>query len=253
MKSTADLDALPVQRGFRLRGAEMSRLETFADAAFAFALTLLVISFDEIPSTYDQLIGALKSAPAFAASFAIIVMFWVAHRAWSQRYGLEDAWSTVLTMVLVFIIMVYVYPVRAMMAASMHALTGGWVPAELQLESYEQARGIFLVYSIGWFVSIGTLTLLNRHALAVADRLRLNSLERFDTRTEIQAWSIVGGFGLISTVIALTVPDRLIGLAGYLYFGLAFLMPWHTRIRNRRRRVLAEARDDSAGEPDGDA
>ena len=37
----ADLDALPRLRGFRLRGMEMTRLETFIDAAFAFAIYAL--------------------------------------------------------------------------------------------------------------------------------------------------------------------------------------------------------------------
>ena len=36
-----DLDALPRLGGFRLRGMEMTRLETFIDAAFAFAITML--------------------------------------------------------------------------------------------------------------------------------------------------------------------------------------------------------------------
>jgi hypothetical protein len=34
----ANLDDLPKLRGFRLRGMEMTRLETFIDAAFAFAI-----------------------------------------------------------------------------------------------------------------------------------------------------------------------------------------------------------------------
>jgi uncharacterized membrane protein len=213
----------------------MSRLETFADAAFAFALTLLVISFDEIPSSYPALIEALKSVPAFAASFAIIVMFWVAHRVWSERYGLDDATSTVLTMLLVFVIMVYVYPLRAMMAASMNAMTGGWVPAELHLETREQARGMFLIYSSGWVTGNGLLVLLNRHALKNATRLRLNTLEIFDTRSEIQAWSLVGFFGLVSIAIALSAPGHLTGFAGYCYFGLVIVMPSHAIIRGRTR------------------
>ena len=42
----ADLDSLPRLQGFRLRGIEMTRLETFIDAAsaFAFAVTMLVIA-----------------------------------------------------------------------------------------------------------------------------------------------------------------------------------------------------------------
>ena len=37
------VDACPIEHGFRLRGLEMTRTEVFVDAAFAFALTLLVI------------------------------------------------------------------------------------------------------------------------------------------------------------------------------------------------------------------
>jgi hypothetical protein len=36
----SDLDALPRLKGFRLRGLEMTRLESFVDAAFAFAVTM---------------------------------------------------------------------------------------------------------------------------------------------------------------------------------------------------------------------
>jgi hypothetical protein len=32
--------------GFRLRGGEISRVESFSDAVFGFALTLLVVSLD---------------------------------------------------------------------------------------------------------------------------------------------------------------------------------------------------------------
>jgi len=40
----SDLDSLPRLGGFRLRGIGMTRLETFIDAAFAFAITMLVIA-----------------------------------------------------------------------------------------------------------------------------------------------------------------------------------------------------------------
>ena len=238
MPTDIDLDSLPVKNGFRLRGTQMSRLETFADAAFAFAVTLLVISFDEIPATYEELVGALKSVPAFAASFAIIVMFWVAHRSWSVRYGLDDATSTVLTMLLVFIIMVYVYPLRAMMAAWLNGMTGSWVPAELQFGSQEQVRGMFLIYGAGWLSANGTLVLMNLHALRKAESLHLSPQEIFSTRSTVQAWSLVGLFGLFSMIIAVSVPDRWLGSAGYVYACLTFVMPLRRRLRARQRRLL---------------
>ena len=50
----ADLASLTIENRMRLRGLEVTRLDTFIDAAFAFVLTLLVISFDEIPQTLKR-------------------------------------------------------------------------------------------------------------------------------------------------------------------------------------------------------
>ena len=70
------LDQLPVVKGFRQRGLEMNRVETFTDAAFAFSLTLLVISFDSLPATFEEFLMALRNVPAFAGRFATLGMFW---------------------------------------------------------------------------------------------------------------------------------------------------------------------------------
>ncbi len=84
--------------GFLIRGAEMTRLETFVDAAFAFAVTLLVIGGgDNVPASYDEFILAVQRVPAFALCFATVAFFWFAHNTWSRRYGLEDGRSTVLS------------------------------------------------------------------------------------------------------------------------------------------------------------
>jgi len=72
-----DLSKLPQQNGFYLRGTEMTRLETFLDAAFAFATTMLVISIGEIPKNYPELILALKDIPSFLLSFLVIMIFWI--------------------------------------------------------------------------------------------------------------------------------------------------------------------------------
>lgn len=83
-------DALPEKGGFRLRGLDMTRVETFTDAAFAFAVTLLVISIDQVPRSYPEMVRALEGLPAFGFSFALIMLFWHAHWAWSRRSG----WTT---------------------------------------------------------------------------------------------------------------------------------------------------------------
>lgn len=245
-----DLESLPQRRHMRQRGLEMSRLETFVDAAFAFALTLLVISFDEIPANFTQLVDALKNIPAFAVSFAVIIMVWVGHRRWSQSYGLDDGSSTLLSFTLVLLIMVYVYPLRAMAAAAMHDLTGGWTTAEFTVSSYDELRGLFVIYGGGWTGSTGILALLNWHAVRRGGFLALDRVERSVARDEATGWTIVAGFGLLSIGLALALPDDLVPLAGWCYAGLSVAMPLHRRRAGRRAgRLLAAAEAPATGAP----
>ena len=106
------------------RGREVTRIEAFVDAAFAFAVTLLVISFDAIPDSVPALVAALKGVPAFAASFALLAWIWWSHAAWSRRYGLDDGRSVLLSLLLVFLVLVYVYPLRLRVVLVVGVLMG---------------------------------------------------------------------------------------------------------------------------------
>ena len=70
-----DLDALPRLGGFRLRGMEITRLETFVDAVFAFAITMLVIAAQQIPDDVETLLAAFKDVPVFVASIIVLGFF----------------------------------------------------------------------------------------------------------------------------------------------------------------------------------
>src|SRR5205807_4021810 len=72
----AELDALPRLRGFRLRGMEMTRLETFIDAAFAFAISMLVIAAQQIPDNIQALLAAFTNVPTFICSIAVLGIYW---------------------------------------------------------------------------------------------------------------------------------------------------------------------------------
>src|SRR3979411_3435265 len=88
-----NLDALPRLHGFRLRGIAMTRLETFIDAAFAFAISMLVIAAQQIPDNIQALLAAFKNVPTFVCSIAVLGIFWRGHWLWSGRCGLEDGAS----------------------------------------------------------------------------------------------------------------------------------------------------------------
>src|SRR6266567_6541866 len=106
----ADLDALPRLHGFRLRGIEMTRLETFIDAAFAFAISMLVIAAQQIPDNIQTLLAAFKNVPTFICSIAVLGIYWRGHWLWSRRYGLEDSASILISWAMIVTILIFIYP-----------------------------------------------------------------------------------------------------------------------------------------------
>lgn len=211
----SDLNSLPVESNVRLRGLEVTRLDTFIDAAFAFVLTLLVISFDEIPANFDEMLIAIKRIPGFLASFAIMMMFWLSHRRWSRRYGLETNRSVFLSLAIIFTVLVYVYPLRIIFEGMFASLSNGYLTSFFKIKDYQELRGMFVFYSIGSTIMALLFCDLYRAALRSKDSLNLNKLEELATRTIVADWFIIALFGVISFGLALALPDNLIPLAGY--------------------------------------
>src|SRR5690242_10790600 len=146
----ANLEALPRLKGFRLRGLEMTRLESFVDAAFAFAVTMLVIAGQQVPDDIMTLFKAFKEVPVFAASIAVLAIFWRGHWLWSRRYGLEDTISIWISWGLIFTILIYVYPLKLVFAGMFHGLSNGLLGQRLAVQTIGQARALFAVYALGF-------------------------------------------------------------------------------------------------------
>jgi len=215
-----ELDSLTVESQFRLRGLEVTRLDTFIDAAFAFVLTLLVISFDEIPSNYAEMMAAAKRIPAFSASFAIIMMFWLPHRRWSRRYGLENPTTILLSLALILVVLVYVYPLRTIFESMFSSLSGDYLSSSFRIENTDEARGILVFYSAGFFAISLVFNQLYRFTMRSSTLLALNQIELRITRFKMHAWAVAASFGLLSILLALVVADAWVSVAGYIYFAL---------------------------------
>src|SRR4030095_260475 len=82
---------------FRWRGTEVSRVEGFTDAVFAFAVTLLVVAL-EVAHTFEGLMDVVRGFPAFVICFALLMSFWNGHYRFHRRYGLEGTFTRVMTM-----------------------------------------------------------------------------------------------------------------------------------------------------------
>jgi len=219
------LAELPVKDDVRLRGLDMTRLETFCDAAFAFAVTLMIIAGGDLPDSFGALVEALKDVPAFLASFAAISVIWIAHRRWSRRYGLEDGWTTLISLAMVFVMLVYIYPLRMVASAFMSYLSGGFLPTSFSHSGRSDLTGLFVVYGLGFAVQTVMLALLYVRALRAAEQLRLDDLEIFRTKCEVTANLVLAATGLTSAVFAAVLPTSLGIWAGFAYMSLPIIMP----------------------------
>ena len=231
-----ELNSLTVENKVRLRGLEVTRLDTFIDAAFAFVLTLLIISFDEIPSDYGELLTAIKRIPAFSFGFGLLMVFWHQHRRWSRCYGLENMRTILLSLTLIFVVFVYVYPLRIILERFFFELSGGYLPSSFQIQSADELRWIFVFYSMGFSAMALVLSLLYKTAMHSSTPLALNQIEQRITRMAMLAWAVVASFGLLSILLALALPDDWVPLAGYVYFGLLLVRPFLRFLDQRRTR-----------------
>src|SRR5438128_4972170 len=233
----ADLDSLPRLGGFRLRGMEMTRLETFIDAAFAFAISMLVIAAQQIPDNIQALLAAFKNVPTFICSIAVLGIYWRGHWLWSRRYGLEDGISILISWTLIVTILIFIYPLKAIFGAMWNLLSNGQVGQPFSLHTTEaEARTIFAIYALGLIAISAEILLLNLRAWQLREPLRLNARERLMTRGELTGWSIPVGVGLVSLILALTLPAEQIQWSGWVYFLMAIILRVHWFWHKRRLR-----------------
>lgn len=183
-----------------------ARLDAFTDAAFAFAVTLLVIGGSEASVTYEGLAAAVADVPTFAIGFAAIAMFWFAHVRWRALRGEGDWLSILLTLLLIFLVLIYIQPLRAMARSLASFLGGSGTPFVGDIGD------LFIIYGAG-FVAMSLAA-----AGLFAESLRGDRLDRESraiARGEMIIWLILVATGLVS--ILLSTLDATKAIAPLLY------------------------------------
>jgi hypothetical protein len=228
------VDSCPYEGHFRLRGLNMTRIEVFVDAAFAFAVTMLVISFDAIPTTYNEVILAIKSIPAFIVAVIQLVWIWHTHNKWSRRYGLDTTYTVVLSTALLIVVLIYIYPMRIIAGSMFFWFTNGYLPSTFSLNSMDELRGMFVFLGIGFVALSVVFVAMYRYATSLVDELRLSKVESYDTRSMEIMWLGAAMIGFLSIITALFLPEQFVPYAGFT-FGLLGI--WFPLVRSRRSRT----------------
>lgn len=220
------------EKYFRWRSGEITRLEAFCDVVFGFALTLLVVSL-EVPHNYTELMAAMRGFVPFAVCFAQLVMIWRAHYIFSRRYGLEDGYTVLLNVTLLFVVLFYVYPLKFVFTMLFLEVTGTALPGALDMA---QASVVMRIYAAG-FASVFLLFLLMyAHAYRLRHALELSPVEALETRNAMQENALLVLIGATSFFVAFRSP----GLSGWTYALIGPAMTIHGTIFGKKVRLLAE-------------
>lgn len=215
------------EKGRILRGEATSRLETFVDAAFAFAFTMLVISIDQIPQSPGELIQLSKDIPSFVLSALPIGSVWIAHSSWSRIFGLQDKLSVFLSLFLVVLVLVFVYPMKliAQITVEYFSVIFDWnflSTGLFESESWspELVWVIFLYVAIGLILLSVILIAFYQNTLNFGEEISITEEEIKHCITFTLIWGLVAGTAVVSMLIASLVSPENIQLAGYIYFTL---------------------------------
>ncbi len=200
LRKTRMKDLPRSEEGFRLRGTEVTRLESFSDAVFGFALTLLVVSLD-VPKTFADLVATMRGFPAFALCFMFLALIWNGHYKFCRRFGLDDGTCRFLTCVMLFLVLFYVYPLKFLFNFSITSLlVQGASGSDVMTRS--QFSTLLVIYGLGFAAVYLAMTLLYLHAYRLRDALELTELEKFDTRYQIARLLTLVTIGLIAAGLA---------------------------------------------------
>ncbi len=236
---------------FRQRGREVSRIEAFFDAAFAFAVTLMVVSL-QVPETYHELIDTLRGVPAFAACFLILFNVWLAHYTFCRRYGLADMTTIVLNCALVFLLLVYIFPLKFLCLLAIQVTVGVGPHTAVPLHERcppDKLDDLFIIYGLGFALVWLLLAGLFAHAYRRSAALNLSAVERCDTLASVTRFVALAGVGGCSCGLALAFAESpRVVLAGWCY-ALIGLVEFVVGLSFGRRREALAAASSRATQP----
>ena len=218
------LDSCRRDDGRILRGENMTRIETFVAAVFTFAFTMLVISIDEIPETVPELLNLSRDIPAFLISAIIVGSIWVAHTVWSRTFGLQDRVTLYLSLGLVMLVLIFVYPIKLMIQLSIAFLSGGSLQQNLQIMELSEVINLMIYFGLGLMALCFILIALYQNSLRQCEQLVLSEYEVAFCKLACLTWAVVAATALVSCVAAPFLGDS-IQWSGLVYFSLFATIP----------------------------
>jgi uncharacterized membrane protein len=242
---------------FRVRGKEISRIEGLSDAVFGFAITLLAISL-EVPKTSAEVLHALRGVPAFAVTFFLLFNMWRTQFTFFRRYGIEDRTIVGLTAALLFVLLVFVYPLKFIMGAFIDTLFANLgfpdaAPHEIAAISKSDLRTLLTAFGFGLAAVFGVFSAMYRHAYTLRAHLQLDAVETFDTLEFIRVTTRVSMIGAalgVAYLVGLLAPrlaELASNVAAVAVLAMLAVVFRQRRTRGKRRMALRQQQVQQVG------
>ncbi|TAI49201.1 TMEM175 family protein [Flagellimonas allohymeniacidonis] len=192
----------------------ISRVEAFSDAVFAFAATLMVVSID-LNENFILMKSRAFSLLTFGVSFFVLVALWMVHYNYFRRVGYIDNWVIALNSMLLFMVLYYVFPLKS--------LINTWIGEDkITLQNLSE---LFQMYSVGFLLIFLCFALMYRRAYK-----KMKSHEKCITALfysrHFGIYVIVGAISVAISIFKLGVS---FGLPGMIYFLLGPFCYLHSK------------------------
>jgi uncharacterized membrane protein len=219
---------------------EVTRLEGFSDAVFGFAITLLVVSL-EVPATFDELLAVFRGLPVFAICFAMLLLVWHEHHQYFRQVGLQDGPTVWLNGALLFVVMIYIYPLKFLfvLLAGPDGLMRG--PRAQAMIRFEQLPQLMLVYGLGFIAIFMLLALMYWRGWKKRAQLGLSEERSNLLLEQVGHCGVYVAVGIVSMVIAVVGGPQTTGWSGLAYGLLGPFQGIYHGWRGRARRRAARA------------
>lgn len=219
------------------RSHEPSRLETFSDAVFAFAVTLIIVSL-EVPKSFTELYETMKGTVSFAACFATLFQIWNQQNLFFRRYGLNDNLTVTLNGMLLFVVLVYAYPLKFLFGLVFFddAYTIGGHAHEMI--TAQQTPTLMLIYGAGYTTINLLFFWMYANAKKRKNELELTDIEVFETTTITYLYLLLSLIGFGAILLAWVLPPVYSGLSGffYMFIGLVYYALYSYRSKKAKKR-----------------
>jgi len=210
------------------RSHEPSRLETFSDAVFAFAVTLIIVSL-EVPKSFNELYETMKGTVSFAACFAILFNIWNQQNLFFRRYGLNDGLTVALNGALLFVVLVYAYPLKFLFGLVFFDNTYKFNGHPREMINDIQVPALMIIYGAGYTAINLLFFTMYANAKKLAAALNLTGIEIYETETITYVNLTLTFIGVIAMLLAWLLPVHYAGFSGFFYCTIGFAYwAWHS-------------------------